>query len=105
MNTQFKKGVIDLCVLALVSQGFQTVYQITSVLKQTLDVNENTIYPMLRRLSEKAYLSFEKEQGVSGAPKKLYRLTREGESYLKDERLEWETFTQSVQTILGANNE
>lgn len=105
MNTQFKKGIIDVCVLSLVSQDYTTVYQITKVLKGTLDVNENTIYPRLRRLIEQGYLVFDKKLGDAGAPKKIYQLTDSGISFLQEEKEEWHTFTAKVNEILGGHHE
>lgn len=105
MNTQFKKGIIDVCVLSLVSQRYTTVYQITKVLKKTLEVNENTIYPRLRRLIEKGYLVFDKKLGDAGAPKKIYQLTEAGVIFLEAEKEEWHTFTVAVNKILGGHHE
>jgi len=101
MNTQFKKGVIDLCVLALVKQNYQTTYQITKALKDSLGVNENTIYPMLRRLTDKSYLEYSKVVGEAGAPTKIYTLTANGQRFLNEEINQWMHFTHQVQSILG----
>ena len=49
MNTQFKKGVIEMCVLKLVSQKDMYGFEVIETISKEIDVNENTIYPILRR--------------------------------------------------------
>lgn len=43
MNTQFKKGIIELCILKIVSQKDMYGFEIIDKLSNLLDVNENTI--------------------------------------------------------------
>lgn len=105
MNAQYKKGIIEVCLLALVEKGFQSAYQITRAMKDNLSITENTVYPMLRRLYEKDYLIYEKEKMEAGAPIKKYQLTELGLSHLNEEREAWNQFIKEISTILGASNE
>ena len=105
MNAQYKKGVVEVCLLALVDKGFASAYQITKAMKDHLDITENTIYPMLRRLTDKKYLSYEKEKIEAGAPIKKYQLTQEGLAHLSEEKHAWNQFTNQISKILGAPHE
>lgn len=105
MNAQYKKGIVETCLLALVEKGHQSAYQITLAMKANVSVTENTVYPMLRRLTEKDYLIYEKEKIEAGAPIKKYQLTALGLKHLNEERESWNQFVKEISTILGESNE
>ena len=50
MNTQFKKGVLELCVLSLLKHGDKYGYELADTVGKQIDVSEGTIYPLLKRL-------------------------------------------------------
>ena len=50
MNTQFKKGVLELCVLSLLKNGDKYGYELADTVGKQIDVSEGTIYPLLKRL-------------------------------------------------------
>jgi PadR family transcriptional regulator, regulatory protein PadR len=101
MNTQFKKGIIEMCVIHVISQKDMYGYEVIETLSNQLEVNENTIYPILRRLTEQDYFSTYTESTNVGAPRKYYRITPLG--IKKDSELlsEWRSFLKGVHTLLG----
>jgi PadR family transcriptional regulator PadR len=101
MNTQFKKGVIEMCVLKLVSQKDMYGFEVIETISKEIDVNENTIYPILRRLMKQEFFETYTESMSIGAPRKYYRLTELGKEQLKEYENEWGTFIRSVSKILG----
>ena len=101
MNAQFKKGVLDLVLLHLISKKPLSAYDLLTELSTRLNVNENTIYPLLRRLDKEGYLSHQKQQGEMGAPKKVFILTDQGHSHYQKLYQDWETFQVEISTILG----
>lgn len=56
MNTQFKKGVLELCVLSLLKHGDKYGYELADTVGKQIDVSEGTIYPLLKRLRAEGYL-------------------------------------------------
>ena len=81
MNSQFKKGIIELCVLnELVAEDLYG-YEIISHLSEHLNVNENTIYPILRRLTREGYFTTYLQESSGGAPRKYYKVTKKGFYY------------------------
>lgn len=50
MNTQLKKGILELCVLSVISKHDSYGYEIIDQIKDKIPMSEGTIYPMLRRL-------------------------------------------------------
>ena len=51
MNAQFKKGVLELIVLLSVTRRDMYGYELVSEVSKVVDVNEGTIYPLLKRLT------------------------------------------------------
>ncbi len=103
MNTQFKKGIIELCVLKIVSQKDMYGFEVIETISKEIEVNENTIYPILRRLTKQEYFETYKESMSIGAPRKYYRLTDEGKLHLQESENEWTSFLESVSRVLGGN--
>ena len=96
MNTQFKKGVLELIVLLVISKEDKYGYQLVSEVGRIMDVNEGTIYPLLKRLTNDKYCETYLEQSAEGPARKYYRLTAAGLTYLKILTGEWLAFARTV---------
>ena len=59
MNPQYKKGVLELCVLSLLRQQDRYGYEISEFLSKYIDIADGTVYPLLRKLKADGY--FEEE--------------------------------------------
>ena len=103
MNTQFKKGIIELCVLKIVSNKDMYGFEVIENISREIEVNENTIYPILRRLTKQGYFETYTESMSIGAPRKYYKLTDMGQQHLSDSETEWSSFLESVSRVLGGN--
>jgi PadR family transcriptional regulator, regulatory protein PadR len=101
MNTQFKKGVVEMCVMHLLARKDMTAYDVLSKVEKALNVNANTVYPILRRLEEDKLLLYEKVQQKMGAPRKQYSLTDKGKEELVELKKEYNKMTSSVKAIMG----
>ena len=105
MNTQYKKGVLELCVLSLLHRRDCYGYEISDYLSQHIDIADGTVYPILRKLKSGGLLTTYLQEESGGPPRKYYRLTELGwESYQKD-RDEYLKFAQSVRTLLEDKND
>ncbi|MCK9235546.1 MAG: PadR family transcriptional regulator [Acholeplasmataceae bacterium] len=100
MNTQFKKGIIELCVLSILAEADHYGYGIISQLSQHIDVSENAIYPILRRLTKDAYFTTYLKESPEGPPRKYYRMTKKGFQYYLNLRGEWDEFIGGVYHII-----
>lgn len=100
LNTQFKKGVLELCILQVISKKEMYGFEIIDSLANILDVNENTIYPILRRLTTQGLFEVYEKESPFGARRKYYKITNIGEVRLEKQLEEWENFLESVNTIL-----
>ena len=104
MNAQFKKGVLELCVLALLNKRDTYGYELAERISSRIEIAEGTLYPLLRKLKSdglcETYISAES----GGPPRKYYTLTdkgRQAEAQLRDE---WISFADSVRQIMEDDN-
>ncbi len=100
MNIQFKKGVLELCVLSLLAHGDRYGYELASSLSETIDISDGTIYPILRRLKSDGYVTTYLRESNEGPPRKYYKLTEDGNKERKLLHNQWNTFVHSVNNLV-----
>jgi PadR family transcriptional regulator, regulatory protein PadR len=105
MNSQFKKGVIELIVLRLFTQYKLSTFEVLEQLRDPLEVNENTVYPVIRRLHAEGYLDVEKKELPVGAPRKYFYATNKGNQYVEELQKDWRMFVETVDHLLGEKDE
>jgi PadR family transcriptional regulator PadR len=101
LQVQLKKGVLEMCVLALLSKGDNYAYEIASQMADAVGMGEGTIYPLMRRMQNDGLVSTYLVESASGPPRKYYKLTRSGALALKSQIADWKDFEASVRKILG----
>lgn len=100
MNTQYKKGVLELCVLSLLKQRDCYGYEISEYLSGHVDIADGTVYPILRKLKSDGLLTTYLQEESGGPPRKYYSITALGrESYEKD-REEYLNFAHKILMLL-----
>ncbi len=99
-EAQMRKGVLEYCILSILSQGEAYTSDILVDLKDAkLIVVEGTIYPLLNRLRTGKLLTYRWEESSSGPPRKYYSLTPKGESFLTQLELSWNELNEAVHQI------
>ena len=101
MNTQFRKGVLEICVLTLISKKDMYGYEIVQNISKVIEVNEVTIYPILRRLTKEGYFETYILESNEGPARKYYKITSEGIENLNRLKSEWNEFVGAVNTFLN----
>ncbi len=104
MNVQFKKGVLDLCVLAMLQDADRYGYELASTLSETIMISDGTVYPLLRKLASDGLVASYLQESQSGPPRKYYSLTAMGRARLKELLDDWNSFTASVNKIVGGKS-
>ncbi|MGL5149137.1 MAG: PadR family transcriptional regulator [Clostridium sp.] len=105
MNIQLKKGVLELCVLSVLSKKDYYGYELINEISKTISISDGTIYPILRRLTKEGYFTTYLQESVEGPPRKYYRLTEQGYEVKEQLEREWLEFQNSVnKIILGGYN-
>ena len=94
MDTQIKKGLLDLCVLSFLMEKDMYGYEIVQSISKSVEVSEGTIYPILRRLSKEGFFE-------------TYRITVCGMEHYKNQLELWEKLKNGMDSILkrGENND
>ncbi len=101
-ESQLRKGVVELAVLAVIGRGETYGYRIVSDL-QRLDgfqLTESTVYPVLARLARDGILAIRAEESPSGPNRRYYRLTAAGRQRLRRMAECWKTVSDSLRELL-----
>jgi PadR family transcriptional regulator PadR len=102
IDIQLKKGVLGLCVLALLAHRESYAYEIASQMSDAIGMGEGTIYPLMRRMQSDGWVSTYLVESPAGPSRKYYRLTEQGRSALEAQRDEWRGFARAVDRLLDA---
>ncbi|WP_042224819.1 PadR family transcriptional regulator [Oceanobacillus manasiensis] len=100
MNIQFKKGALELCVLALLDKQDRYGYELVQKISDNIAISEGSVYPLLRRLTKEAYFTTYLQESKEGPSRKYYHLTDQGRKYLHQLNAEWNEFTEGVNELL-----
>jgi PadR family transcriptional regulator, regulatory protein PadR len=103
-KAQMKKGVLELCILSIITGKEVYASDILEELKSSeLIVVEGTLYPLLTRLKNEGLLSYRWEESKSGPPRKYYEITEIGKSVLKELDVSWKELVKAVQSLTKSN--
>lgn len=88
INSQLKKGLLDVCVLSALCRGESYGYKILKDLSEYIDLSESTLYPILRRLeTSKCLTAYSVEH--DGRLRKMYAITDSGKIQIKNFLKDW----------------
>ncbi|MCD7034257.1 PadR family transcriptional regulator [Metabacillus sp. GX 13764] len=107
MNVQFKKGVLELCVLVLLDKKDRYGYELVQKISDQIEISEGSVYPLLRRLTKEEYFTTYLQESSEGPSRKYYSLTSKGREYLYSLIAEWRAFSNGVNSLIeeGVRNE
>lgn len=105
IRSQMRKGVLEYCILSILSR--KEAYAST-ILQELKDANmlvvEGTIYPLLIRQKNQGLLSYRWEESPQGPPRKYYCITDKGLEQLKEMDASWNELVSSIETIKNKNS-
>ncbi|UNC92055.1 PadR family transcriptional regulator [Candidatus Contubernalis alkaliaceticus] len=107
MNIQFKKGVLELCILVLLEKQDRYGYELVQKISEQIEISEGTVYPILRKLTKENYCTTYIQESSEGPARKYYKLTDQGHEYLHQLVDEWQEFSIGVSKLIkeGSSNE
>ncbi|MBC8538919.1 PadR family transcriptional regulator [Christensenellaceae bacterium NSJ-63] len=100
MGIQYKKGVLELCVLALLKKRDCYGYEISESLSRQIDIADGTVYPILRKLKADGLLTTYLQEESGGPPRKYYSLTELGKETYEKDRNTYLQFAGAVKKML-----
>ena len=104
-QTQMRKGILEYCVLLIISRGEIYASDIISELRSAkLLVVEGTLYPLLTRLKNNGLLSYNWVESTSGPPRKYYVLTADGKQIISQLDTTWQELAYAIETSKKEKN-
>lgn len=99
-TAQMRKGILEFCILSLISgRDLYTSEILESLKKGEMLVVEGTVYPLLTRLKNADLLQYRWEESTSGPPRKYYSITPAGEVFLTELQQAWNDLNKAVKSI------
>jgi PadR family transcriptional regulator PadR len=101
VKAQMRKGVLEFCILSILSKNDAYATDILNKLKESeLIVVEGTLYPLLSRQKNAGLLSYRWEESTQGPPRKYYAITDKGKDVLTELEGTWRKLIEAVDSIL-----
>jgi len=99
-QAQMRKGILEFCILSIIHSDEECYASeiLERMKKAQLIVVEGTLYPLLTRLKNDGYLSYQWIESKSGPPRKYYKLTGLGEKFLDELRKTWNELVEAVES-------
>jgi transcriptional regulator len=102
------QGTLDLLILETLAlgphHGWGVSQRIQQISRETLQVNQGSLYPALHRLEHRGWIKADWGTSENNRRAKFYELTRKGRAQLRAERDQWKRFSQAVEWILEAGS-
>jgi PadR family transcriptional regulator, regulatory protein PadR len=99
------QGTLDMLVLHILSlgpaHGYAIAQRLLQISRETVQVNQGSLYPALHRLEQKKWLTAAWRQSETGREAKFYALTRAGHKQLAVEKASWTQLTTAVRLIFN----
>ena len=101
-HSQMRKGILEYCILSVISRGETYSSDIIEELRKArILVVEGTLYPLLTRLKNNGLLSYNWVESTGGPPRKYYQLTSAGREMLKQLDQTWEELVFAVNSTIN----
>ncbi|KAB8127505.1 PadR family transcriptional regulator [Gracilibacillus oryzae] len=100
-NTEMLKGLLEGCVLEIISRGETYGYEITQQLRELgfTDVVEGTVYTITMRLEKNNLVDIEKKKSTVGPPRKFYTLNAAGREQLESFWDKWDFISSKINEL------
>ena len=99
-KAQMRKGILEYCILSILSRDDSYAPRIISELKEAeMIVVEGTLYPILTRQKNQGLLSYRWEESPQGPPRKYYSITDKGREALAQLDASWEELIRQIEII------
>ncbi|MEJ2411929.1 MAG: helix-turn-helix transcriptional regulator [Anaerolineales bacterium] len=100
LTQELRRGILVLAALSQLKEEKYGYALISSLAEKGLDIEQGTLYPLLRRLEEQGLL--ESEWNVDGSrPRRYYQLSEDGKTILEDLTADWRQLTEVMEILLA----
>lgn len=100
VRSQMRKGVLEYCILSILSRKEAYASSIIEELKAAnMIVVEGTLYPLLIRQKNQGLLSYRWEESTQGPPRKYYVITEKGREILSEMDSAWQEIVSTINAL------
>lgn len=104
MDAQLKRGLLEICVLKVLTKGDSYGYQIIKDTTDIIEISESTLYPILKRLEKNSCLEVYSVEH-NGRLRKYFKITNDGYKRISDFINEWENVMDVYRFIKEGHDE
>lgn len=104
VESQFRRGILDACVLAVLERGESYGYQLVKDISTFIPITESTLYPILKRLEQNQMLEVFSQE-YNGRLRKYYRITLKGREKINELLTEWSEIVKIYNFIVAERTE
>ncbi len=101
LNTQLKKGALELCVLAQLMSKDQYGYELIEAISTKMSIASGTLYLILKRFKVEDYVETYLVESAEGPARKYYHITEKGIEYFHKLKSEWDEFVIAVSELVN----
>lgn len=101
MVFELRRGIISIAVLSLLGKEEYGYSLLKALSDQGLDVDQSTLYPLLRRLESQGLLQSDWRIVDEARPRRYYVISPQGREVLAQLKKEWSAMTESMQKLLS----
>ncbi|MDE7233542.1 MAG: PadR family transcriptional regulator [Ruminiclostridium sp.] len=105
MQSQLKRGTLELCVLSILWRGDCYGYELVNKISECMQITEGTIYPLLKRLKDSGSIDSYIVESQEGPPRKYYNITDRGREIKIEQENEWYRFSGAINKLLKGEQE
>lgn len=98
MDIQLKRGVLEVCVLAVLRRGESYGYRLVRDVSDVIPMTESTLYPILKRLESGGLVTVRSAEH-NGRLRKYYRITEAGNLRISEFVKEWKELMRVYSAI------
>ena len=100
MNSQLKRGTLELCVLSILCRSDCYGYELVNWISECMQIMEGTIYRLMKRLKDNGMIDSYIVESQEGPPRKYYKITDSGRAEKETLLKEWLEFVDSINALL-----
>ena len=104
LERELRRGTLEMLLLRILADeptyGYELLGRLSRRSGGRFHIKEGTLYPVLYRLEDAGYVEPEWDQPARGVPRKVYRLTKTGETHLAESSVAWRSFVQAIENVL-----
>ena len=101
MQSQLKRGTLELCVLTILCRGDRYGYELVNIISNCMHITEGTIYPLMKRLKDSGSIDSYIVESQEGPPRKYYSITDDGRTIQQEQESEWRSFSESINKLIN----